>query len=100
MFCQNVICLHGSITNKQQQTEIDKLKSIPLNEHVIVLAIGSYIGEGFDYDRLYTLFLTFPFSWKGRLQQYAGRLHSDNILKQEVIIYDYVDEVWLTPDSD
>ena len=30
-------------------------------------------------------------SWKGKLTQYAGRLHRDYAGKNEVIIYDYVD---------
>ena len=32
-----------------------------------------------------------PISWKGTLQQYAGRLHRLHHAKREVIIYDYVD---------
>ena len=38
-----------------------------------------------------TLFLTLPISWKGLLNQYAGRLHRLHELKKEVTIYDYVD---------
>jgi superfamily II DNA or RNA helicase len=33
-----------------------------------------------------------PISWKGTLQQYAGRLHRELADKKEVRIYDYVDE--------
>lgn len=50
-----------------------------------------YIGEGFDDARLDTLLLALPISWKGTLQQYAGRLHRDFDGKKEVRIYDYVD---------
>ncbi len=32
-----------------------------------------------------------PISWKGTLQQYAGRLHRLYDSKKEVRIYDYVD---------
>ena len=32
-----------------------------------------------------------PISWKGTLQQYAGRLHRIHHAKREVVIYDYVD---------
>lgn len=37
------------------------------------------------------MFLTLPISWKGVLQQYAGRLHRAHDNKTEVVIYDYVD---------
>jgi len=33
-----------------------------------------------------------PLSWKGRLVQYAGRLHRRHQLKGTALIYDYVDE--------
>jgi phosphatidylserine/phosphatidylglycerophosphate/cardiolipin synthase-like enzyme len=55
------------------------------------VATGNFIGEGFDDPRLDTLFLTMPISWKGTLQQYAGRLHRLHANKKEVRIYDYVD---------
>jgi len=47
--------------------------------------------EGFDLPGLDTLFLVMPNSWRGTLQQYAGRLHRNFAGKQEVLIYDYVD---------
>lgn len=50
-----------------------------------------HIGEGFDDARLDTLFLALPFSWKGMLIQYAGRLHRVRSGKEEVRVYDYVD---------
>ena len=57
----------------------------------MIVATGRYLGEGFDDERLDTLFLTLPISWRGTLTQYAGRLHRLNTAKKEVIIYDYVD---------
>ena len=57
----------------------------------MIVATGRYLGEGFDDERLDTLFLTLPISWRGTLIQYAGRLHRQNENKREVIIYDYVD---------
>lgn len=56
-----------------------------------IVAVGRYVGEGFDFARLDTLFLAMPISWKGKLTQYAGRLHRDYVGKREVVIYDYVD---------
>ena len=32
-----------------------------------------------------------PISWKGTLQQYAGRLHRQHKGKQDIRIYDYVE---------
>jgi hypothetical protein len=55
------------------------------------LATGPYIGEGFDDPRLDTLFLVMPFSFKGKMVQYAGRLHRKYEGKTEVRIYDYAD---------
>jgi len=36
--------------------------------------------------------LALPISWKGTIQQYAGRLHRQYDGKKEVRIYDYLDE--------
>ena len=48
-------------------------------------------GEGFDHPPLDTLVLAMPVSWKGRLQQYAGRLHREHTGKTGVRIIDFVD---------
>jgi superfamily II DNA or RNA helicase len=58
----------------------------------VLFATASLIGEGFDLPRLDTLFLAMPLSFKGRLVQYAGRLHRDHAAKQEIRIYDYLDD--------
>ena len=57
----------------------------------MLVATGRYIGEGFDDARLDTLFLTMPFSWRGTLAQYVGRLHRLHPEKREVRVHDYVD---------
>lgn len=56
-----------------------------------LLSTGSLIGEGFDLPELCTLVLAMPLSFKGRLVQYAGRLHRESEGKNNVRIYDYVD---------
>ena len=61
------------------------------NEEKVLLATGKYLGEGFDDERLDTLFLTLPISWRGTLAQYAGRLHRTHYLKKKVMIFDYLD---------
>jgi superfamily II DNA or RNA helicase len=60
---------------KQRRSLADALASVPDSETPVILATGSYIGEGFDDARLDTLFLAMPISWKGTLQQYVDRLH-------------------------
>lgn len=58
----------------------------------VLFATASLIGEGFDLPRLDTLVLAMPLSWKGRLVQYAGRLHRIHNAKGAPLIYDYLDE--------
>jgi superfamily II DNA or RNA helicase len=56
-----------------------------------LLSTGSLIGEGFDMPELSALVLAMPISFKGRIIQYAGRIHRENPGKMDVAIYDYVD---------
>jgi superfamily II DNA or RNA helicase len=49
------------------------------------------VGEGFDHPPLDTLLLAMPVSWKGTLQQYAGRLHRQQCGKTSVRIIDWLD---------
>ena len=78
---------------KKQRAEIaKKLEETKDGEERVLIATGRYIGEGFDDPRLDTLFLVLPISWRGTLQQYAGRLHRLYDGKREVRIYDYVDK--------
>lgn len=90
---KNVIVLAGGMGRKQLGAVIDKLKNVPRDEERLIIATGRYLGEGFDDARLDTLFLALPIAWKGTVAQYAGRLHRDYDQKNEVIIYDYVDDL-------
>lgn len=87
----NVICLKGGMGVKKTSSMMNEINSIPDTESFVLVATGSYIGEGFDEARLDTLFLAMPIAWKGTLQQYAGRLHRFSEHKKDVQIYDYVD---------
>lgn len=58
----------------------------------VLFATASLIGEGFDLPRLDTLVLAMPLSFKGRLIQYAGRLHRRHDTKGDAMIFDYLDE--------
>jgi superfamily II DNA or RNA helicase len=88
---KHLVVLHGGMGVKQRRKVMEHLASIPDDEERLILATGRYIGEGFDDARLDTLFLALPFSWKGMLVQYAGRLHRLHPGKVEVQVYDYVD---------
>jgi superfamily II DNA or RNA helicase len=76
---------------KQRRLITEAIGGLPENAPRVILATGSYIGEGFDDARLDTLFLAMPISWKGTLQQYVGRLHRLHDAKRIVKVYDYID---------
>jgi len=88
---KHVFVLKGGMGKKQRREIAGALAAAPENESRVILATGSYIGEGFDDARLDTLFLAMPISWKGTLQQYVGRLHRLHDGKKFVQVYDYVD---------
>ena len=83
--------LHGRISKKQRATLIAELEALPPEAPRILLATGKLVGEGFDHPPLDTLVLAMPVSWKGTLQQYAGRLHREHASKTDVRIIDFVD---------
>jgi superfamily II DNA or RNA helicase len=87
----NLIVMKGGMGKKQRQAALNALESLPDDAEKALLATGRYLGEGFDDQRLDTLFLTLPISWRGTLNQYAGRLHRIHKSKKEVAIYDYAD---------
>ena len=62
------------------------------DEPFVLFATASLIGEGFDLPQLDTLVLAMPLSFKGRLIQYAGRLHRSHEGKASARIYDYLDD--------
>ena len=50
----------------------------------MLLSTGKSVGEGFDHPPLDILVLEMPVSWKGKPQQYAGRLHREHVSKTDV----------------
>lgn len=88
---RHVVLLLGGMGRRQLKDVRERLLAIPDSEPRVILATGSFLGEGFDDARLDTLFLASQISWKGRLTQFAGRLHRLHDGKREVRIYDYVD---------
>lgn len=83
--------LHGRMSKKQRAALIEELEALPPEAPRILLATGKLVGEGFDHPPLDTLVLAMPVSWKGTLQQYAGRLHREHASKVDVRIIDFVD---------
>jgi len=86
-----VFLLYGDNSDKENLDVRRRLKEVPVNRSLILVATGQKIGEGFDYPRLDTLMLAAPVSFSGRLEQYIGRLNRDYTGKEEVIVYDYID---------
>lgn len=83
--------LHGRLLKKLRTSVVAKLDALDESAPRVLLATGRLIGEGFDHPPLDTLVLAMPISWKGTLQQYAGRLHREHTDKQDVRIYDYAE---------
>ena len=83
--------LHGRMSTKQRRALVADLDALPPEAPRVLLSTGKLVGEGFDHPPLDTLVLTMPVSWKGTLQQYAGRLHREHATKTDVRIIDFVD---------
>ncbi len=88
---RNVVELVGGLGSKALEAAEKVMNEAPSDEGRVIVATGSLLGEGFDNARLDTLLLATPLSWRGRLAQYAGRLHRLYEGKREVRIYDYAD---------
>jgi superfamily II DNA or RNA helicase len=83
--------LHGRMSRKQRAALVAGLDALAPDAPRVLLATGKLVGEGFDHPPLDTLVLAMPVSWKGTLQQYAGRLHREHVSKADVRIIDFVD---------
>ena len=89
--CDNVIKLIGSMKTDEKRIVNKTLSEMKEGDEFVIVATGKYAGEGFDFPRLDTLFLALPISYKGKINQYTGRLHRMYEGKKDVIVYDYVD---------
>jgi superfamily II DNA or RNA helicase len=89
--CPHIFVLKGGMGTKQRKQVAESISLVSPDEPRMIMATGSYLGEGFDDARLDTLFLVMPISWKGTLQQYVGRLHRLHENKKDVLVYDYAD---------
>lgn len=89
---ESIYRIDGSTNQKLRTAILGNLRSkASEGRPFALLATASLLGEGFDMPELDTLFLAMPISFKGRLIQYAGRLHRFSEKKKSVRIYDYVE---------
>ncbi len=79
------IALSGDDSKRSQESKMGQIKA---GHFQIVLTTGQFFGEGIDIDRFDCLFLVYPFSFKGKLIQYIGRITRSDKLP---VIYDYRD---------
>jgi superfamily II DNA or RNA helicase len=91
VYADHVFLLTGNNSKREHRQILSEMQKVAAEESMILVATGSLIGEGFDYPRLDTLIMATPVSFKGVVEQYAGRLNRDYAGKKNVIVYDYVD---------
>jgi superfamily II DNA or RNA helicase len=85
------VLLRGGMGANARAAALAQLEPDPAGKPLLVVATGSYIGEGFDCPALDTLFLAAPVAFKGRLVQYAGRILRAYPGKATAEIHDYHD---------
>ena len=83
--------LIGEGTSREKGDRLKRVKEIPAGKPFVIVATGSYAGEGFDEPRLDMLVLAAPISWEGIVTQYSGRLHRESAGKTDVVVCDYID---------
>ncbi len=87
----DALVLRGGLGKRARQAVSDAIAARGPDDGIILVATGSYLGEGFDWPELDTLFLAFPLAFKGRVVQYVGRLLRTHEGKHHVELHDYVD---------
>ena len=81
-----VITVTGTDAVSKKKSRLEQIK---LGHFQVLISTGQFFGEGMDVEHLDCLFLVFPFSFKGKLVQYIGRIQrSDN----PQIVFDYRDK--------
>ena len=90
-YADKLFLLSVDKSKKELQKIREQMEEVSADETMILVATGQMVGEGFNYPRLDTLIMATPISWRGIVEQYAGRLNRDYAGKKDMLIYDYVD---------
>ena len=85
------LVLRGGLGKRSRKAVSNAIASRRDGSGIVLVATGSYLGEGFDWPELDTLFLAFPLAFKGRVVQYVGRLLRTHGGKHHVELHDYLD---------
>lgn len=80
-----VVSISGENTDSEKSS---KWKTIQNGDYQIIITTGQYFGEGTDIQEISCLFLVYPFTFKGKLIQYIGRVQRSEL---KPIIYDFRD---------
>ena len=80
-----IITLSGDDSERNRK---EKWKIINEGNYQALITTGQFFGEGIDLQNASCLFLVYPFSFKGKLIQYIGRVQRSEITPT---IYDYRD---------
>ena len=86
-----VFVLQGGIGKQARGLVVGSVEALRPGGGAVVVATGSFLGEGFDCVALDALFLAFPIAFRGRLVQYVGRILRPMEGKTRVEVHDYVD---------
>ncbi len=85
------LVLQGGMGKRARAAVIKELGAPRPAGGLLLVATGSFLGEGFDCPPLDTLFLAFPLAFKGRIVQYVGRVLRPTDDKTVVEVHDYAD---------
>jgi superfamily II DNA or RNA helicase len=80
-----IICMSGDDPESARKSKWKRLRE---GRYQGLITTGQFFGEGSDLQNASCLFLVFPFSFKGKLIQYIGRVQRSEITP---VIYDYRD---------
>ena len=84
--CAEVVTISGEDKVKERER---KFKAINSGLYKVIISTGQFFGEGVDINLIECLFLVYPFSFKGKLVQYVGRVMRSKINPS---IIDYHDD--------